>query len=76
MKPFIIFFRPLQETGSGLVSNLHSFTLKLKGVNAGFAATVCHPTATSPIPINVIAAMARTEPCSGFHSNFFDIIQH
>ena len=62
---------PLQETGFGLVSTLHSFALKLNGVNAEFAATACDPTATSPIPINVIAVMARTEPCSGFHSNFF-----
>ena len=33
VSPFIIFFRPLQETGLGLVSTLHSFALKLNGVN-------------------------------------------
>jgi hypothetical protein len=37
------FFTLLQDTGSGLVSTLHSFTLKLNGVSAGPAATVCIP---------------------------------
>ena len=51
----------LQDTGSGLVSTLHSLILKLNGVSAGPAVTVYDPTAISPIPINAIAIMPRTE---------------
>ena len=60
-KSLIIFFMLLQDTGSGLVSTLHSLILKLNGVSAGPAVTVYDPTAISPIPINAIAIMPRTE---------------
>ena len=62
VSPLIDFIRAYR-TLDWIGIDLARFHFDVNG-ECGPAVTVCEPTAISPIPINVIAAMARTEPWS------------